>query len=58
MSSKCEQKKDIVFGQDSTCTFMFAIRQPLKGKEYEEVPSQKLVIDAIIKPFRGGDEEE
>jgi hypothetical protein len=58
LSTKCEHKKDIVFGKDSTCIFMFAIRKPLKQKEYEEIPTEKMVIDAFIKPFRGGDEEE
>jgi hypothetical protein len=58
LSAKCEHKKEIVFGKDSTCTFVFAISQPLKGKEYEEVPTQKMVIDTFIKPFRGVDEEE
>ena len=58
LNTKCEQKKEIVFGKDSTCTFVFTIRQPLKGKEYEEVPSQKMVIDTFIKPFRGVEEEE
>jgi hypothetical protein len=52
LGSKCEHKKEITFGKDSTCTFIFAIRQPLKGKEYEEVPTPKLVIDTFIKPFR------
>ncbi len=39
LGSSCEHKKTIVFGKDGACTFVFGIRQPLKGKEYEEVPT-------------------
>jgi len=54
LGTKCEHNKEIIFGKDATCSFTFAIRQPLKGKEFEEVPQQKLVIDTFIKPFREG----
>ena len=52
LGTKCEHTKEITLGKDSTCTFIFAIRQPLKSTEYEEVPTPKLVIDTFIKPFR------
>jgi hypothetical protein len=31
---------------------MISIKQPLKGKEYHEVPNKKLVIDAFMEPFK------
>lgn len=52
LSTKCEQTKDIVYKNKAQCSITFQIRQPLKGKEYEEVPTQKLVIDTFIDPFK------
>ncbi len=54
LSAKCSQTRDIQFNNSkATCQITFSIRQPLKGKELEEIPTQKLVIDTFIEPFRG-----
>jgi hypothetical protein len=29
-----------------------SIRQPIKGKEYQEIPTQKLIIDTFLEPFK------
>lgn len=52
LSQKCEQTKDIAFKVNAQCSITFQIRQPLKGKDFEEKPIQKLVIDTFIEPFR------
>ena len=53
LSSKCECVKEIKLAAGSA-SLKFQIHQPIKGKDYEEVPSQKLVIDSFIQPFRDG----
>ncbi len=52
LSAKCEQTKDVVFNNKSQLQLTMSIKQPLKGKEYQEVPSKKLVIDAFMEPFK------
>lgn len=54
LASKCDVTKDITFGKiKATIQLKFSVHTPIKGKEYEEVKSQKLVIDSYLPPFRG-----
>ena len=55
IATKCEVVKEVKFsvGGGALVALKFSIHTPLKGKDYEEVKSEKLVIDSFTEPFRG-----
>jgi hypothetical protein len=32
----------------------FHLNEPIRAKEYQEIPVKKLVLDSFPEPFRGG----
>jgi hypothetical protein len=36
------------------CTFTFSLREPIRSKQFDQVPIKKLVVDSFPEPFRGG----
>lgn len=44
LGQKCEMSKEIKF-KGGECELIFQIHTPIRGKEFEEVPIKKLVID-------------
>jgi len=52
LGMKCDMSKDVKSVSNSSYNLKFSIHTPIRGKEYEEVKSQKLVIDKFITPFR------
>ena len=35
------------------CTLTFSLREPIRQKEFDEIPTKKLVLDSFPEPFRG-----
>jgi len=35
------------------CTLTFTLREPIRQKEFDEIPIKKLVLDSFPEPFRG-----
>lgn len=52
LSSKCETVKDIKACGNATYQLKFSLHTPTKQKDYEEVKTEKLVIDSYLQPFR------
>lgn len=52
LGTKCDMVKDIKASGNATYNLKFSIHTPIRGKDHEEVKSQKLVIDKFIPPFR------
>ena len=55
LGTKCDMSKDVKSVGNSVYNLKFSVHTPIRGKDFEEVKSQKLVIDKFIPPFREND---
>ena len=54
LATKCNMEKSFSMGKDGQFTLHFSIHTPIKGKDFEEIPVKKLVIDNYPEPLRSG----
>lgn len=54
LGTKCDFLKEIKtsVGGNSTFSLKFSIHTPIRGKDYEEVKQERLVVDGYTVPFR------
>lgn len=53
LASKCDMDKEIRFnGINHPIVLSFKLREPIRAKEFIEVPIRRLIIDGFPKPFR------
>lgn len=53
LGTKCDLEKDFKLkGFDFVLSFH--LHEPIRQKDFEEIPIKKLIIDSYLDPFRGG----
>ena len=53
LGTKCNMEKDVKLSGFDT-TFLFSVNTPIKEKEMEQIPFQKLIVDSFPEPYKGG----
>jgi len=53
LANKCDFEKEVNL-KGFSFVLSFHLNEPIKQKEYEEIPVRKLIIDSYPEPFRGG----